>query len=101
MSVPDRSTGAKAGRGNYWSDNTAFDLDGDGVADTAYRPNSMVDRIVWSHPSAKILLNSPAAKTLRWAQGRFPALYPGGVYDSRPLMTPPIVARPVFRGDGS
>jgi len=84
------------GRGNYWSDNTGFDLNGDGLADAAYRPNSIVDRIVWAHPSAKILLNSPAAAMLRWAQSRFPALYPGGVVDSAPLMKPPVPARPVF-----
>lgn len=92
---------SKGGRGNYWSDNTGFDLNGDGVADAAYRPNSMVDRIVWAHPSAKILLNSPAATMLRWAQSRFPALYPGGVVDSAPLMAPPRPHLPVFRGDAS
>jgi nitrous oxidase accessory protein len=92
---------SKGGRGNYWSDNTGFDLNGDGVADAAYRPNSMVDRIVWAHPSAKILLNSPAATMLRWAQSRFPALYPGGVVDSAPLMTPPRPHLPVFRGGAS
>jgi nitrous oxidase accessory protein len=26
---------------------------------------------------------------VRWAQARFPALYPGGVVDSAPLMRPP------------
>ena len=33
------------GRGNYWSDNPAFDLDGDGIADAAYRPNDIIDRV--------------------------------------------------------
>jgi nitrous oxidase accessory protein len=80
---------SKGGRGNYWSDNPAFDLDGDGVADTAYRPNDLVDRVLWTAPSAKILINSPAVQVLRWAQAQFPALYPGGVIDSRPLITPP------------
>ena len=77
------------GQGNYWSDNPAFDLDGNGVADTAYRPNDMVDRVVWAHPTAKLLLNSPAVQVLRWAQSQFPALLPGGVVDTAPLMTPP------------
>jgi nitrous oxidase accessory protein len=80
---------SKGGRGNYWSDNPAFDLDGDGLADTAYRPNDLVDRVLWTAPSAKVLINSPAVQVLRWAQNQFPALYPGGVIDSRPLIAPP------------
>ncbi len=80
---------SKDGRGNYWSDNPAFDLNGDGVADTAYRPNDLVDRVLWTAPSAKILINSPAVQVLRWAQAQFPALYPGGVIDTHPLIAPP------------
>jgi nitrous oxidase accessory protein len=80
---------SKGGRGNYWSDNPGFDLDGDGIADTAYRPNDLVDRVLWTAPSAKVLINSPAVQVLRWAQAQFPALYPGGVIDSRPLIAPP------------
>lgn len=80
-------------RGNYWSDNPAFDLDGDGIADTAYRPNDLVDEVVWRHPLAKLLLNSPAVQVVRWAQSRFPALHPGGVVDSAPLMRPPQIAK--------
>ena len=77
------------GRGNYWSDNTAFDLDGDGIADTAYRPNGIIDQILWRAPAARILLNSPAVSIVRWAQSQFPALLPGGVIDSAPLMRAP------------
>jgi nitrous oxidase accessory protein len=77
------------GRGNYWSDNTAFDLDGDGIADQPYRPNDLVDQIVWRHPLAKLLLNAPALQVLRWSQSEFPALHPGGVTDSAPLMRAP------------
>jgi nitrous oxidase accessory protein len=77
------------GRGNYWSDHPGFDLDGDGIADAPYRPNDVMDEILWALPQAKLLLNSPAIDTIRWAQARFPALYPGGVVDSAPLMKPP------------
>lgn len=77
------------GRGNYWSDNPAFDLDGDGIGDAAYRPNDLIDEVLWAYPVAKLLLNSPAVQSLRWAQSRFPALHPGGVIDSAPLMEPP------------
>jgi nitrous oxidase accessory protein len=79
---------SKDGRGNYWSDNPAFDLNGDGVADTAYRPNDLIDRVLWTAPAAKVLINSPAVQVIRWAQAQFPALLPGGVVDSHPLMAP-------------
>jgi nitrous oxidase accessory protein len=81
---------SKNGRGNYWSGNPAFDLNGDGIADTAYRPNDLVDRVLWTAPAAKVLINSPAVQVIRWAQAQFPALLPGGVVDSHPLMSPPV-----------
>ena len=79
------------GQGNYWSDNTAFDLDGDGIADLPYRPNNILDQVLWRAPNAKILINSPAAQLLKYAQQQFPAIHPGGVVDSHPLMNPPTV----------
>ncbi|SDT57145.1 nitrous oxide reductase family maturation protein NosD [Bradyrhizobium canariense] len=82
---------SEGGRGNYWSDNPAFDLRGHGVADLAYRPNDLVDQVVWRYPAAKLLLNSPAVQVLRLAQSAFPNLHPGGVVDSFPLMKPPDV----------
>lgn len=79
------------GRGNYWSDNPAFDLDGDGIADNPYRPNDLIDRVLWTAPQARVLTSSPAVQVVRWAQARFPALLPGGVTDSHPLMSPPVL----------
>ena len=76
------------GRGNYYSDNPAFDLKGNGIADTAYRPNDLMDQVIWRAPAAKLLLNSPAVQVVRWAQAQFPAIHPGGVIDSAPLMAP-------------
>ena len=80
------------GHGNYWSDNSAFDLNGDGIADMPYRPNNILDQVLWRAPNAKILINSPAAQLLKYAQQQFPAIHPGGVVDSYPLMNPPTVA---------
>jgi nitrous oxidase accessory protein len=76
-------------RGNYWSDHPSFDLDDDNVADQSYRPNDLTDQLIWRHPIAKLLLNSPAMQLLRWAQSEFPGLHPGGIKDSFPLMTIP------------
>jgi nitrous oxidase accessory protein len=77
------------GRGNYWSDNVDFDLDGDGIAERPYHPNDLVDQVVWRHPLARLLLASPAVQVLRFAQSEFPGLHPGGVTDSAPLIAPP------------
>ncbi|PMC18693.1 nitrous oxide reductase family maturation protein NosD [Oligella urethralis] len=80
---------AYEGRGNYWSDHSGFDLDGDGISDTAYRPNDIIDQVIWRAPSSRILLNSPAVAVVRWAQSQFPALLPGGLMDSSPIMRMP------------
>lgn len=82
---------AEAGRGNYWSDNPGFDVNGDGIAERPYRPNDIMDAIVWRQPLAAVLQRSPAAAVLRWAQSVLPGLTPGGVVDPAPLMAPPVV----------
>ncbi|MCK4713101.1 MAG: nitrous oxide reductase family maturation protein NosD, partial [Marinosulfonomonas sp.] len=74
--------------GNYWSDHAAFDLDGNGIADSAYRPNDIMDHVLWTQPAAKSLLGSPAVQLIRWSQSAFPAMLPGGVIDRAPLMQP-------------
>ena len=82
------------GRGNYWSDHPAFDLDGDGIADSRFRPNDLMDHILWSQPAASLLMGAPAVQLIRWSQAHFPASLPGGVLDSAPLMRPIVVAVP-------
>ncbi|MDU9005601.1 nitrous oxide reductase family maturation protein NosD [Sedimentitalea todarodis] len=82
------------GRGNYWSDNPGFDLGGDGIADSAFRPNDLMDHILWSQPAASLLTGAPVVQLIRWAQSSFPATLPGGVVDSAPLMTAPGIPVP-------
>ena len=79
------------GRGNFWSDHPGFDLGGDGIADGAFRPNDLMDHILWSQPAAALLTGAPAVQLIRWAQSSFPATLPGGVVDSAPLMAAPTV----------
>ncbi len=82
------------GRGNFWSDHPAYDLNGDGIADASYRPNDLMDHILWSQPSAALLTGSPAVQLIRWSQSSFPATMPGGVTDSHPLMRPLTIPVP-------
>ncbi len=89
---------SKNGRGNFWSDHPGFDLDGNGIADSAYRPNDQMDHVLWSQPAAKALLGSPAVQLIRWSQAAFPALLPGGVIDRAPLMKPVTPRTPIWKG---
>ena len=91
---------SKDGSGNYWSDNDSFDIDANGISDQPYQPNDLVDQIVWRHPMAKLLLNSPSVKLIKWAQSEFPGIHPGGVTDSVPLMKAPelILQRDLTNG---
>ncbi|MEZ5810153.1 MAG: nitrous oxide reductase family maturation protein NosD [Rhizobiaceae bacterium] len=82
-------------RGNYWSDHAAYDVNGDGIADQPYRPNDLIDQVLWTQPVAKLLLGSPAIQLVRWAQREFPALLPGGVVDTFPLMHPAPLSQPL------
>ena len=93
--------GRREGSGNYWSDQVAFDINGDGLADSPYRPNDLVDRIAWSQPMSKLLMGSPAVQLIRWSQSRFPGLMPGGVIDSHPLMSPAQTGLEATQGDSS
>ena len=79
------------GRGNYWSDHPAFDLNGDGIADSPFRPNDLMDHVLWSQPAAALLTGAPVVQLVRWSQSAFPATLPGGVVDSFPLMAPPVI----------
>ncbi|MEV8467503.1 nitrous oxide reductase family maturation protein NosD [Fluviibacterium sp. DFM31] len=79
------------GHGNFWSDLAAYDLNADGIADVPFRPNDSMDHVLWTQPAAKLLLGSPAVQLVRWSQSAFPALLPGGVIDSYPLMQPPAL----------
>ncbi len=78
------------GRGNYWSDHAGFDIDGNGVTDSPYRPNDVIDQLIWSQPMARLLTGAPAMQLVSWSQARFPGLLPGGVVDSHPLTKPAL-----------
>jgi len=88
---------SKDGRGNYWSNFAAYDLNGDGIAEGVFRPNDAVDRVLWTQPAARLLIGSPAVQLVRWSQSAFPALLPGGVVDRHPLMRPVMIKIPDWK----
>ncbi|HEX5687534.1 MAG TPA: nitrous oxide reductase family maturation protein NosD [Ideonella sp.] len=82
----DETWGAE--RGNHWGNYLGWDRDGDGRGDVRYEANDIVDRLVWKHPSAKLLLASPAVQALRLVGQQFPVLRVPSVVDPKPQMRP-------------
>ncbi len=74
--------------GNYWSDNTEPDLDGDGIADQPYRLSSVFDHIRGNLTAADLFSHGVAASALAAAERTFPVLDLIPVVDGRPLMRP-------------
>lgn len=74
--------------GNYWSNYVGWDSDGNGFGDVPYEANDLVDRLLWRHPGARLLMASPAIQTLRLVAQQFPLLHVPTVIDKRPRMRP-------------
>jgi len=74
--------------GNYWSNYVGWDANGDGIGDTPYEANDVVDRLNWKYPLVKLLLNSPAVQSLRLIARQFPLLRGPSVVDNHPRLLP-------------
>lgn len=74
--------------GNHWSNYVGWDRDGDGRGDVRYEANDVVDRLVWQHPEAKLLLAAPAVQAMRLVAQQFPVLRVPSVIDPKPRMKP-------------
>lgn len=75
-------------QGNYWSNYTGWDQNGDGIGDVPYVANDLVDRLSWQYPLMKLLLTSPALQTLRFVARQFPILRAPSIVDKHPRMRP-------------
>lgn len=75
-------------RGNHWSNYLGWDQDGDGLGDTAFEVNDLVDRLVSRYPFVKLLDSSPAVQSLKLISRQFPVLRVATVIDQQPAMQP-------------
>ena len=77
---------SEQGQGNYWSEYSGWDMDGDGIGDVAHRPNDSLDKLFWLYPEAKLLMDSPVVLLLRWVERQFQPKTATGISDSFPLV---------------
>lgn len=80
------------GRGNYWSDYTGFDGDGDAIGDMPYVSQSLYENMTARHPELRLFQLSPAADAVDLAAKAFPIFAPRPLLeDPHPLTRPPLL----------
>ena len=92
--APGAFTFCRGGRGNYWSRaaRDGYDLDGDGVLDAPHPASSPLAELALTHDGLRPLLDSPASRTLEWAERTFPVFAGTSAVDSCPLARAPRLA---------
>jgi nitrous oxidase accessory protein len=76
------------GQGNYWSDYTGTDHQGDGLGDTPYHETDVYGYLLDRYPEARVFALSPALAVLRKTEELLPVVDLPGVVDLYPLMRP-------------
>jgi nitrous oxidase accessory protein len=85
------------GLGNYYSDYTGYDIDGDGIGDTAHRLQDAFEYLEGSRPLLRLFLNSAAADALAMAERSFPLVPSSEEVDTAPRMKPASNVRMTYR----
>jgi nitrous oxidase accessory protein len=75
--------------GNFWSDYTGFDQDGDGVGDFVHEPQTLFENMMDKEPKLRLFLFSPAQQAIEFVGRAVPAVRPEPKFvDEVPLMRP-------------
>lgn len=75
--------------GNFWSDYTGYDLDGNGVGDFVHESQTLFESLMDAEPSLRLFLFSPAQQAIEFVGRAIPAVRPEPKFcDEVPLMRP-------------
>ncbi len=93
----------KGDRGNFWSDYTGYDKDGDGVGDFVHESSTLFENLLEKEPSLRLFQFSPAQQAIEFVGRAIPAVRPEPKFtDEVPLMRPlsleSVEARPAGEG---
>lgn len=81
------------GEGNFWSDYTGYDADGNNLGDLPYLSISLFENMMDKNPQLRLFQLSPAQQAVDLAARAFPIFQPRPKFtDEAPLMTPVIPA---------
>lgn len=84
----------KGERGNFWSDYTGYDKDGDGVGDFVHESSTLFENLLEREPSLRLFQFSPAQQAIEFVGRAIPAVRPEAKFtDEVPLMRPLALVR--------
>jgi nitrous oxidase accessory protein len=88
------------GVGNYYSDYSGYDVDGDGIGDTPHRLQDAFEYLEGSRPLLRLFLNSAAADALAAAEKSFPLVPSSDEEDTAPSMKPVSGVKMTYQYEG-
>ncbi len=91
----------KGDRGNFWSDYTGFDQNGDGIGDFIHESQTLFENLMDRQPELRLFLFSPAQQAIEFVGRALPAVRPEPKFiDEVPLMRPVRIVGLTATGPG-
>lgn len=85
--------------GNFWSDYTGYDQNGDGVGDFVHESHTLFENLMDKQPSLRLFLFSPAQQAIEFVGRALPAVRPEPKFtDEVPMMRAAPIATTLASG---